>query len=497
MPQIGGKNAKKKPSSTTKRNFTVVIGNKEHGLYVSSSPSSAARKAVSKLCATDKKRKVEFHIREITQGSKKKTYGPYVGKMKKLDKPIELKGRIIKYSTDVYLDKTKTAVKIGKKVGNKMRGGGIDKHDFIRLIDVNRLSQTKPVFEKKSMFLKEPQLFFGLTNMEFGKVPYYKFVAYNSGFRNNKTAIFDEFILNKGFRYSEHKENININSIPFDDLLKLKEFLDKEENTGFYRTIRRTVDTELETEQRQTQLQSKIEKQKEVNAYLINSREKQRILESKIQDIINDSQGRQKNKLLEKLKNTIRECDFDENVINSIDFNVILKEYSDYVSTFFSETNTILNFGINIQSLSVDKIEDILIKNFCDKNRYGVCNIVMFSKIGIADEIGRIKYFLIDRTKTHFYDDIDIKYNDIDFDKEALNILKKYGNLENYIETLTSNSTENNNFNSKIFKQITQHARNIKKQRNRHVGQNEFEYRDAQLIRDFAEMKRAANTLRT
>jgi hypothetical protein len=124
MPLIGGGKKAKKTSSSTKRHFTVVMGNKEHGLYVSSSPSSAARKAVSKLCATDKKRKVQFQIREITQGSKKKTYGPYVGKMKKLDKPIELKGRIIKYSTDVYLDKTKTAVKMGKKVGNKMRGGG-------------------------------------------------------------------------------------------------------------------------------------------------------------------------------------------------------------------------------------------------------------------------------------------------------------------------------------------------------------------------------------
>ena len=85
MIQTGGKpkvskatkTPKKKTSSTSKRNFTVVIGSKEHGLYISSSPSSAARKAVSKLCATDKKRKVSFNIREITQGSKKKTYGPF------------------------------------------------------------------------------------------------------------------------------------------------------------------------------------------------------------------------------------------------------------------------------------------------------------------------------------------------------------------------------------------------------------------------------------
>ena len=58
-----------------KRHFTVVIGNKEHGLYVSSTPSSAAKKAVTKLCAANKSKKVEFSIREITQGSKKKTYG--------------------------------------------------------------------------------------------------------------------------------------------------------------------------------------------------------------------------------------------------------------------------------------------------------------------------------------------------------------------------------------------------------------------------------------
>ena len=79
-----------------KRHFTVVIGSKEHGLYVSSTPSSAAKKAVSKLCASNKSKKVEFYLREITQGSKKKVYGPYIGEMKKLKTPIELKGRIIR-----------------------------------------------------------------------------------------------------------------------------------------------------------------------------------------------------------------------------------------------------------------------------------------------------------------------------------------------------------------------------------------------------------------
>ena len=120
MPQIGGKNAKKKTSSSdSKRHFTVVIGNKEHGLYVSSSPSSAARKAVSKLCATDKKKKVQFQIREITQGSKKKTYGPYLGEIEKLAKPIELKGRVIKYKPVAKLLKKKTKTGGAKKKSSK------------------------------------------------------------------------------------------------------------------------------------------------------------------------------------------------------------------------------------------------------------------------------------------------------------------------------------------------------------------------------------------
>jgi len=122
MPQIGGKPVKKssktKSSSTSKRHFTVVIGSKEHGLYCSSSPSSAARKAVSKLCGKEKGKKVEFCLREITQGSKKKTYGPYLGHIEKLAKPIELKGRVIERKP-VALLKPKSSAKKGG-----MRGGG-------------------------------------------------------------------------------------------------------------------------------------------------------------------------------------------------------------------------------------------------------------------------------------------------------------------------------------------------------------------------------------
>jgi hypothetical protein len=91
--------------SSSKRHFTAIIGKKEQGSYVSSSPSSAARKAVSKLCADDKKRKVVFSIRETTRDSNKKVYGPYIGYMQKLNKPVELEGRVIKYKPIAKLDK--------------------------------------------------------------------------------------------------------------------------------------------------------------------------------------------------------------------------------------------------------------------------------------------------------------------------------------------------------------------------------------------------------
>ncbi len=90
-----------------KRNFTCVVNGKEHGTYTGSSPSSAARKAVSKMCGHSSK-KVEFHLREITQGSKKNVYGPYKGQMEKLKEPIELKGRTIEY---------KPVAKLAKKSG--------------------------------------------------------------------------------------------------------------------------------------------------------------------------------------------------------------------------------------------------------------------------------------------------------------------------------------------------------------------------------------------
>jgi ribosomal protein S18 len=112
-------------SQKQKRHFTAVVDNEEQGLYNSYNPSSAAKKAVSKLCADDKKRQVEFYVRETTQGSNKKTYGPYLGFVKKLKEPIELEGRVIKYSPVAKLSKN-----VGEegKLSSKKLNGGSKKH---------------------------------------------------------------------------------------------------------------------------------------------------------------------------------------------------------------------------------------------------------------------------------------------------------------------------------------------------------------------------------
>ena len=145
MQQFGGKDVK--------RHFTVVMGGKEHGLYVSSTPSSAAKKAVTKLCAANKSKKVEFSIREITQGSKKKTYGPYSGYIEKLKEPIELKGRVIKY---------KPVAKLSGKTGAK-KGGMTElelqkwKESLIQQNQIlnNSISSIKDLEINEKNFIKE------------------------------------------------------------------------------------------------------------------------------------------------------------------------------------------------------------------------------------------------------------------------------------------------------------------------------------------------------
>ena len=100
---------------STKRYFTIVIDSKETGRYISSSPLLVAKKVLSKLLTVYKCKKIEYYIRETTKSSKKKIYGPYLGEMKKLEKPIKRNNNIIYYKSMVHIKKEKIYI--------KMRGG--------------------------------------------------------------------------------------------------------------------------------------------------------------------------------------------------------------------------------------------------------------------------------------------------------------------------------------------------------------------------------------
>lgn len=265
--------------SSSKRHFTAVVGSKEHGLYISASPSSAARKIVSKLCASSKSKKVEFCVREITQGSKKKTYGPYLGEMKKLAKPIELKGRVIRFDIKVLLKKKKTATKTGKKIGKKMRGGGVkltgipSVDDFlIRKIPIeNFKNNTTNILEGHSYIKyhidreetqdvkvitnfasQEPYLFFYPESSEMSHATalvhpnyrYYKYLAFNSGFGNSKKAIFKKlgYIERSNRKFDRNIEDVvDISKeIPKEALIQLRDFIleqRKQEDSTFCNTI--------------------------------------------------------------------------------------------------------------------------------------------------------------------------------------------------------------------------------------------------------------------
>jgi hypothetical protein len=249
--------------SSSKRHFTAVVGSKEHGLYISSSPSSAARKIVSKLCASSKSKKVEFCVRETTQKSEKKTYGPYLGEMKKLAKPIELKGRIIRYAPVVLLKKKKTAIKTAKKIGKKMRGGTItnggelSKEDFlienVKIVEKNNneggisraryfniegfdeIENCKLVI--KNNFFKEPFIFFCKTtdrpNVSFTPSVHYKYVVFNEGIFL-KTVKFKEVILEinrMDFSINYTFPDVDISNIPISALEHLKEFISNQRIT--------------------------------------------------------------------------------------------------------------------------------------------------------------------------------------------------------------------------------------------------------------------------
>jgi hypothetical protein len=241
-----------------KRHFTVVIGSKEHGLYISSKPSSAAKKAVSKLCASNKSKNVEFSLREITQGSKKKIYGPYLGEMKKLKKPIELKGRIIRHETKVHLKKGKSST---TKPAKKMRGGYISDSDFDNLTNKQFKTPLAEMFtiathgqngnSTKSIDDLIRQKLISEFNLEYGEnekayiffnpikdhsrhnIIYYKYLAYiKKGFLPFLTKLIFKKLEMENLRINE----TDITNVPVDFLSKLKIFIENLDESSPYKS---------------------------------------------------------------------------------------------------------------------------------------------------------------------------------------------------------------------------------------------------------------------
>jgi hypothetical protein len=184
MLQFGGKSTK--TSSESKRHFTVVMENKEHGLYVSSTPSSAARKAVTKLCSSNKSKKVEFCIREITQGSKKKTYGPYLGHIEKLKDSIELKGRIIKYKPIAKLIEKRSVMKGG--ILGLERERNYERADTEKMFEnfLVENQESPEQYHLKKRMMNPDNLYFGVENLiEYQGKKYYPYCLINITSKND------------------------------------------------------------------------------------------------------------------------------------------------------------------------------------------------------------------------------------------------------------------------------------------------------------------------
>jgi hypothetical protein len=215
------------------------------------------KKAVSKLCASNKSKKVEFYLREITQGSKKKTYGLYVGEMKKLKTPIELKGRVIRYETIVHLKK---ALSSTIKTSKKMKGGYIG---YISDNTFDKLTQEQfrtPLFngfihasrnntgntEKTiDVLIKERKIeelilvhgdnekayiFFNPIKDNFGRFIYYEYLAY---IKKGVLPFLTKLSFKKLKITDETIDKTKITDINLEILVKLKNFIEKLDESSY------------------------------------------------------------------------------------------------------------------------------------------------------------------------------------------------------------------------------------------------------------------------
>jgi hypothetical protein len=177
MPRFSGN--KMNSSHDSNRHFTLVNGNKEYGLFHGSTPSAAALMVATKLCSLNKGKKVEFYIRENTQGSKKKTYGPYVGEVKKL-KNSEFNGN----------GKSYKIVAKQKKLG--MKGGeGVD-DIVINYGDCGKLHSysVKTAFKKCIILIYDTRkITIGSSDRNTIQVKYFRDISNSTYYKKEKISV--------------------------------------------------------------------------------------------------------------------------------------------------------------------------------------------------------------------------------------------------------------------------------------------------------------------
>jgi hypothetical protein len=176
--------------SLSNRNFTILFNSKEYFTNNSSTPSLAARKFFSNINKSNQiKSKIEFSVKETTNGSKKKIYGPYIGS-----------------KNNVYLKKSKKIIKGGY---NNPQSNNID-------------------FAKKGnncIFFKPV-----LLNDKY----YYQYIVCKTIFKNY------EFKMTIGNKIKK----IEIMTIDKNTLIKLKEYINK---NNIFRTLQEIIDNVIKT----------------------------------------------------------------------------------------------------------------------------------------------------------------------------------------------------------------------------------------------------------
>ena len=169
------------------RSFTILYNSKEFCCYNSSTPSLAAKKFFSNINKSKQIKKIEFFVKETTNGSKKKLYGPYIGNKDK-----------------VYLKNNKLI-------------GGFSQNDL-------HIEQTNNIpFVKKGdncLFFK-PKILHDKY--------YYQYIVCKTLFKHYE---FKTIIENK-------EQNIEIMAIDMESLKKLKEFI---EEKNVFRTLKNIID---------------------------------------------------------------------------------------------------------------------------------------------------------------------------------------------------------------------------------------------------------------